>query len=355
MKYKLLIVDDEAANLRLLERLFSQDYQCLTASSGTEAIRLLEQHDVAIIITDQRMPGMTGIELLKQTATRRPHMVRILLTGYTDVEALVDAINCGLVYMYFTKPWNNNDLKFQVNRAREHYENNRKGSSLELANDRLLLRIKEIKRGIISSLVEMSAARSQEAHEYALRVRNTACAVAHKLELTDDEEEDIAAAAILNELGKVNCSVRPFRSLDSKAARTHAECESRLLSSIPELGCVADMLSYQRENFDGSGTPRGTQGEQIPMGSRILRVADEYNSILRPEPSVAPMTHDEAMRFLSQRSGKQFDPKVIAIMEDLGAIALCQETSQFSEMDPRRFRPFVKETFEPSFADAIFT
>src|SRR5438552_19144229 len=107
MTYKLLIVDDEAANLRLLERLFSRDYYCLLASSGAEAIQLLEQHDVAILITDQRMPRMTGIDLLKRTAELRPYMVRILLTGYTDVEALVEAINCGLVYMYITKPWVN--------------------------------------------------------------------------------------------------------------------------------------------------------------------------------------------------------------------------------------------------------
>ena len=121
MTYKLLIVDDEMPNLRLLERLFSAEYQCLTASSGPEAIRLLEQHDVAILITDQRMPEMTGIDLLKRSAQLRPHMVRILLTGYTDVEALVEAINCGLVNMYFTKPWNNDDLKLKISRACVHY------------------------------------------------------------------------------------------------------------------------------------------------------------------------------------------------------------------------------------------
>jgi response regulator RpfG family c-di-GMP phosphodiesterase len=356
MKYKLLIVDDETANLRLLDRLFSQDYQCLTASCGTEAIRLLEQHDVAIIITDQRMPGMTGIDLLKQTATKRPHMVRILLTGYTDVEALVDAINSGLVYMYFTKPWNNDDLKFQVNRAREHYENNKTGHSLALANNRLLLRLKEIKQGIVSSLAQMSAGRSQEAYEYALRVRNTACAVAQKLELNDEEREDIAAAAILNDLGPVNFSIRPSGSFSAEnVALTHVECESQLLSSMPELAGIVDMLFSQRENFDGTGTPRGARGEQIPIGSRILRVAEEYNSLLRPKSSVATMTHEDAMRFLSQRSGKQFDPKVLAIIEELGVNALSRQTSETLEIHRSPVSPFVEQTFEQSFADPILT
>ncbi len=124
MAYKLLIVDDETANIRLLERLFRQDYYCLTASSGEEAMLLLDQHDVAVIISDQRMPRMTGLELLKRSANRRPHMVRILLTGYTDLEALVEAVNCGLVYMYVSKPWNNEDLKLRVSRAVEHHEKN---------------------------------------------------------------------------------------------------------------------------------------------------------------------------------------------------------------------------------------
>jgi response regulator RpfG family c-di-GMP phosphodiesterase len=301
------------------------------------------------------MPEMTGIELLKQTATRRPHMVRILLTGYTDVEALVEAINCGLVYMYFTKPWNNDDLKFQVNRAREHYENNRKGNTLALANDRLLMRLKEIKHGIVAGLGEMSAIRSQGAHEYALRVRNTACAIAERMGMSEDETENVAAAAILSDLGQVNFSKRASESNGARGTRTHAECEARLLSSIPELSNVADILSSQRENFDGSGNPRGASGEQIPMGARILRIADEYNSLLRPRDSVAAMTHEEAMRFLSQRSGKQFDPQVVALMERLGSETLSQEpiTSQLSGLVTRGFKPLVEDTFEPSFVEAI--
>ncbi|HEX8921635.1 MAG TPA: response regulator, partial [Pyrinomonadaceae bacterium] len=117
MPYKIMIVDDEPANLRLLERLFRRDHNVVTAGSGEEALRLLEQHDVALLITDQRMPGMTGIELLKRTAAFRPHTVRIILTGYTDVTALVEAINCGQVYKYVTKPWSNDELRLTVGRA----------------------------------------------------------------------------------------------------------------------------------------------------------------------------------------------------------------------------------------------
>src|SRR5437867_1161808 len=111
MNHKILIVDDEAANLRTLERLFRKDYSVLTAQSGAEALALLAEHNVALLVTDQRMPGMTGIELLQQTVPLRPHMVRMLLTGYTDVSTLIEAINCGQVYKYVTKPWNNDELR----------------------------------------------------------------------------------------------------------------------------------------------------------------------------------------------------------------------------------------------------
>ncbi len=146
MPYKILIVDDEPANLRTLARLFREDYEVLTAASGDEALALLGQHDVALLITDQRMPGMTGIELLKKTVPLRPRMVRIILTGYTDVDALVEAINCGQVYRYVAKPWNNDELRMNVKRALEHFESNKRSAELDFTNQRLVSRIREIQQ-----------------------------------------------------------------------------------------------------------------------------------------------------------------------------------------------------------------
>jgi response regulator RpfG family c-di-GMP phosphodiesterase len=318
MTYKLLIVDDEQANLRLLERLFSSEYECFTASSGPAAIKVLEQHDVAIIITDQRMPGMSGIELLKATAALRPHMVRLLLTGYTDVEALVETINCGLVYMYFTKPWNNEDLKLKVSRARDHYENNKKRSALKMANDRLSQKLQGFTLKIVKSLVEMGRARNGDDYNHAFRVCQHATAIGRKLQIGDDEINELATAALLHDLDRAQSSttVRDCSSTEGTVQRTQAECELRLLESIPELANVADVIRMQRENFDGTGYPMGLGQEQIPLGSRIIRIADEYDLLLRPKAS-APMLHDEAMRFLSQRSGKQFDPAVVEAMSQL--------------------------------------
>jgi DNA-binding NtrC family response regulator len=139
-----MIVDDEPANLRTLERLFRSNYQVVTAASGAEALALLEQHDIAVLISDQRMPGMTGTELMMKTVAIRPQMVKILLTGYTDVGALIEALNSGLVYRYMTKPWNNDELRLTVSRAIEHYEMMKSKHLLGMENQRLQARLKVI-------------------------------------------------------------------------------------------------------------------------------------------------------------------------------------------------------------------
>ncbi|HKO34911.1 MAG TPA: response regulator [Pyrinomonadaceae bacterium] len=144
MRYKILIVDDEASNLRALERLFRTEYDVLTAGSGADALSLLEHHDMALLIADQRMPEMSGVELMQRTARLRPHMVRMLLTGYTDVESLIEAINTGHVYKYITKPWNNDDLLMTVARALEHYETLKSRHNLQMINERLRARLLEI-------------------------------------------------------------------------------------------------------------------------------------------------------------------------------------------------------------------
>ena len=154
MTYKILIVDDEPVNLRTLSRLLRANYDVVTAESGDEALKLLQQHNVALLISDQRMPGMTGIELMKSTVALRPQMVKILLTGYTDVDALIESINCGLVYRYLTKPWNNDDLKLTIVRALEHYEAAKAKHLLEMENARLRIRLSQISEMALEGLEE---------------------------------------------------------------------------------------------------------------------------------------------------------------------------------------------------------
>ena len=121
-KAKLLVVDDEPDNLDLLYRTFRRDFQVLRASNGVEALKVLEaEGEVAVIISDQRMSEMKGTEFFSRTVPQFPNTIRIILTGFTDVEDLVDAINAGQVYRYITKPWDPSELKKVVQTAADTY------------------------------------------------------------------------------------------------------------------------------------------------------------------------------------------------------------------------------------------
>lgn len=117
-KPKILVVDDEPDNLDLLYRTFYREYKVLRATNGPAALELLaNEGDISVIISDQRMPMMSGTEFLSLTATQYPDIIRIILTGYTDVEDLVEAINAGKVFKYVTKPWEAEELKAVVRQA----------------------------------------------------------------------------------------------------------------------------------------------------------------------------------------------------------------------------------------------
>ncbi|MBN1570087.1 MAG: sigma-54-dependent Fis family transcriptional regulator [Acidobacteria bacterium] len=140
-KYALLLVDDEQANLQKLQRTFMDQYDVHLAQSGEEALQILQNAPVDAIITDQKMPGMTGIEFLELSQKTYPNLVRIVLTGFTDVEDLIAAINTGKVHKYITKPWEPEDLRLAVQDSLEKQElvreNERLATELKQANEKL--------------------------------------------------------------------------------------------------------------------------------------------------------------------------------------------------------------------------
>lgn len=140
-KIKILYVDDEVNNLNSFKAAFRRDYTIYVAESADEGTRLLDEHEVDIIITDQRMPKMTGVEFLESIIPKHPDPIRILLTGYTDISAVIDAINKGQVYHYLTKPWDESHLKIIIKNAFEIYslrqENKELISKLKQANEQL--------------------------------------------------------------------------------------------------------------------------------------------------------------------------------------------------------------------------
>jgi DNA-binding NtrC family response regulator len=121
-RHPILIVDDEAEILFSLRALLRREFEVYTAESGAQALELLRQHKVHVIMSDQRMPEMTGVELLSRSREECPHAMRIIFTGYADLKAVIDAVNRGEIYRYLTKPWDPDDLSLVLREACEHYE-----------------------------------------------------------------------------------------------------------------------------------------------------------------------------------------------------------------------------------------
>lgn len=122
-QHKVLCVDDEQSIINSIKRLVrKENYRLLTANSGQDGLNVLKDNDVQIVISDQRMPGMNGTEFLKQVKLLYPDVLRIILTGYTEVDSITEAINEGSVYKFFLKPWNDHNLKLEIRQALEQYD-----------------------------------------------------------------------------------------------------------------------------------------------------------------------------------------------------------------------------------------
>jgi response regulator RpfG family c-di-GMP phosphodiesterase len=295
MQYKILVVDDEPANLRLLERLLRGTYEVVTAVSGDLALELLSVHDISLIISDQRMPGMTGIEFLKRAAEMRPQTVRIMLTGYSDAEALVEAINSGSVYKYLTKPWVNEDLLQTAKRALQHYESMRAQRQLQVSHERLQERLRAMKEVVIRLAGEMLRVNDAGAATRAARTRNTAIQIGRTMQLGPGELEPLGIAGFLFEVSDRNVS--------------ELEDDLRFLSELPEFEEVVDILHSANESFDGSGFPNGFANEEIPLASRIVTVAQAYQHIASMDG--LELTENEILEELGMLSGARLDPEIV--------------------------------------------
>ena len=328
--HKILVVDDETANLRLLERLFRRQHQVLCAASGLEAIELLTQHEIAVIISDQRMPVMTGVDFLKHAAQLRPHSVRIILTGYTDVGTLVEAINSGVVYKYVTKPWVNEDLLQTVARALEHYETNKSRHELSWQNARLTAQLEKAQVNLFDLLVDQLAARDNTQFGHQQRVSDYSAAIGRKLGLSKDEIGELQQAALLHNAGQMRPMTADFLGHGDDAedeAETPArlqtfqqEAAARLLEIVLQQEKAADTVRHFKEKFDGGGLPDNLRGEQIPLFARIIQVADCYDELTENIFAECSLSHDAALTELRRKAGGDFDPDAVQAFGELETI-----------------------------------
>ena len=317
MKHRVLLIDDEPANLRLLRRVLGADYDTLLAENGQEGLKILEQERVSLIITDQRMPGMTGVEVLEHSLHLQPQAIRILLTGYTDIQALIDAINGGRIYKYVQKPWDAEDLKLTVKRAIESLE-------LKLANDGLVAELQETLRqlesvsvGTIFALANALDAKCDYTSGHSLRVSRFALGIARKLGLAPDELRDIELAGILHDIGKIGVPEsilwKPGR-LDPEEQQImsiHPVRSAEMIEGIEHFERVRLWVKHHHEHLDGSGYPDKLAGEKIPLGARIVLVADAFDAMTSDRPYRKSIGFEKASTELRKHAGRQFDPEMV--------------------------------------------
>lgn len=342
---RVLFVDDEENILKSLSRLFmDEEFEVITASSAHEGLRILAgMEGVGVIVSDQRMPDVTGVQFLEQAREMAPGALRIMLTGYADLSATVDAINRGGACRYITKPWNDEELiqiiRDTVNRYLLEQENRRlteivnrqneelkewnanlkqrvleqtseirrKHENLQLLNERLRTNFKETVTAF-SRLIELGG-KKQHAETVASLAQN----MAQTLGLSAEEVETVHNAALLHDIGELGIpdallkkDLIEMTEEELKEYMLHAVRGQTAIDAIEDLRAAGVLIRHHHEHFDGSGYPDGLKGEAIPVGARIIAMADFLDRVMQKLHGTTAI--DFGMRSVSAELGKRLDP-----------------------------------------------
>lgn len=357
----LLFVDDEANILSALKRLFRPlGYSIFTAESGAAGFEVLERNPIDLVISDMRMPEMSGAEFLEKVRVKWPDAVRILLTGYADVTSTIAAINKGEIYRYIAKPWDDNDIVLTVKHALERKNLELEKQRLEALTLKQNDELKDLNANLEAKVTErteevrqtmgfLEVAHKQLKDSYLIslkvfsnlmelregamgghsrRVADLARRLAQRLGLSDNEVQDVMFAGLLHDIGKIGLSDRllhkPFASLTTEERAEvikHPVTGQAALMALGSMKETARLIRSHHERFDGLGFPDGLLGMAIPRGARILAVANDYDALLTGSLMSKQMSETEAREFLLEGRGKRYDPKVTDVfLEMLGAI-----------------------------------
>jgi len=339
-KHRLLLVDDEESITKALYRIFRREgYEILTASSGQEGLEVLKEDKkpFSLIISDQRMPGMSGAQFLEKAKKIFPNAMRILLTGYSDMDAIVDAINKGEIHRYLTKPWNDDDLLIQIRHALEQYElrvenrrllalTRRKNVELRELNEHLEEKVAERSREIIEKNKELEETNKKleksfldairllsslietlnpELGEYMGQVAPIAREIAEEYGLDKRELDQIEIAGMLHDIGLLGLPIKILEKDEDDMSKKefymysqHPEIGKICLQPIESLDQVGAIILSHHEHYDGSGFPSGLKGEEIPIGARIIGVVADYCKIVETWPTDVNQIMAKAQKYI---------------------------------------------------------
>ncbi len=353
----ILCVDDEPNILSALQRLLRRNrYQVLTAQSAAEGLALLGEHPVDLVISDMRMPQMDGAQFLERVRARWPETIRVLLTGYADVESTMAAINKGEIYRYIAKPWDDNDVLVLLRHAMEHKlllkEKQRlealtqqQNEELKALNASLEIKVQQrtvslqqalkalegsneqLRRNFLTSVAIFSnlmELRAGSIGGHSRRVAELAGKLATQMGLAPDEVQDIVLSGLLHDIGKIGLSdalldkpVPALSASELQEVKRHPVIAQTALMPLDKLKGAALIIRSHHERYDGMGYPDGLSGSDILPGARILQVANDYDGLQHGNLLNAVLTQRKAYQFIVESAGRRYDPVVVEAFKAL--------------------------------------
>jgi putative two-component system response regulator len=306
----IILVDDDASFLETLaDILRERGYEIATASGGQEAIEKVKSTFFDLMITDIRMPGLDGIETLAGAREKHSDLRGIVITGYESAEDPIRAIKNG-VDDYFVKPFDEEEFLASVDRSLKE---------LKAAHDYKEER-KKIRDDFISTVKQIALAiegRDPYYSGHSQNVASFATKMGNELGLPRATIESLEIASYLHDLGQVEIQQAIIQKrgvlsgMEYEEIKKHPAFARNLLQAIPRFQSVIDIIFYHHEKFDGTGYPVGLKGNEIPLDSRILSLAEAYSSLLEMRPHRDAFSPEEALTILRQESGTSFDPSLI--------------------------------------------
>ena len=303
---RILCIDDEQNVLRSLTRLFLDDpYEILTATSGAEAIAILRREPVAVVISDYRMPGMNGVELLSRVRDLSPDAVRVLLTGSADLPIAIEAIHRGEVFRFHVKPWVDEEIVRTVGEGVRRFQ--------------LVRSLRHGDEAALRSIAQAIELKDPYTRGHCDRVAAFALRIAEALRLPEGTQRAIRHGSWLHDCGKIGVPEtilnRPGKlsAEDFEVVKKHPEWGAEVGRQANLPAEVINIILYHHERFDGRGYPTGAKGTEIPLEARIVEVADVFDAMSTDRPYAKGYDRAEALRVMGVLGGAALDPQLVDI------------------------------------------
>ncbi len=316
--HTLLLVDDDPDVLATLMRSFRKGYKTLAANGGEEGVAFLNDYPVDLIICDQRMPNISGDQVLRHALEIQPDAIRILLTGYADVESLLTCVNDAHIYKYVTKPWDPAELNLTVVRALESLVLKR---DLNTAREQLETAYKDA----VVMLCLAAEGKDQDTSSHLYRVQHYTEALALSLGIEGGKAEHMGLMSMLHDIGKLATPDAILKKPDKLTPeewdimREHPLAGVRILGNNPFYETAREISAGHHENYDGSGYPSRLKGEDIPLSARIVKLADVFDALTTQRPYKEPWAMETAITHIDSHSGIMFDPAIVEALKKLFA------------------------------------